>query len=247
MQYKAILFDLGNTLIHFTGNWSHVFSMADRRLSEYLIDMGIYVNPETFPVKFRQRTMQYHAQREIDFIEHTTTNLLIDVLRELGHQNISQSDISLALEQSYKQSQKYWIPEENAVSILEALKSRGYKLGIISNASNDADVQLLVDKVKIGHLFDFVLSSAHFGIRKPSPLIFEEALSQWPQVEPSQVVMVGDTLNADILGANKMGITSVWLTKRINKVEMQDKDSQIIPNEILENLDDLPKLMAKLN
>ena len=60
--------------------------------------------------------------------------------------------------------------------------------------------------------------SGDFGKGKPDPTIFEHTLKLL-SLDKGEVVMVGDNLNTDILGAKRAGITSVWLNRHDRKPE----------------------------
>ncbi len=64
-------------------------------------------------------------------------------------------------------------------------------------------------------ILDFILTSAACSYRKPHPRIFELALVHW-HIPASETAMVGDTLEADVLGAQKAGLYSIWITRRAN-------------------------------
>ena len=54
--------------------------------------------------------------------------------------------------------------------------------------------------------------------------------------------MVGDTLEADILGANQMGIYSIWITRRVTVPE--EGELAIQPQAVITSLDQIPGLLA---
>jgi putative hydrolase of the HAD superfamily len=58
--------------------------------------------------------------------------------------------------------------------------------------------------------------SANVGVRKPNPHIFKIVLDYW-QLPPDRVVMVGDMLGADILGAHNVGMRGVWATMQTER------------------------------
>jgi HAD superfamily hydrolase (TIGR01662 family) len=114
----------------------------------------------------------------------------------------------------YAVTQQNWVLEDDAIPTLEMLRERGYRLGMISNTSDDKNVQQLVDRWGLRSYFDFIVTSAGCGIRKPDERIFRSALDHF-EVLPEATAMVGDTLEADILGANQIGMYSIWITRRI--------------------------------
>lgn len=242
MQFKGILFDLGNTLIHFDGDMAEMIARADRALADSLIQSGLLFEKEAFMKEFRHRLSTYHLEREVDYIEQTTHRILERVLADFGFPDVPDAILEEGLKKLYFVSQNHWIPELDARPTLEALQQSGLRLGIISNAGDDADVQLLVDKARFRPYLDFIFTSAAVGCRKPDQTIFRLALDRWG-FTPAETVMVGDTLHADILGANQVGIFSVWITRRANRPDNNANRATIQPAATIETLAELPALL----
>jgi putative hydrolase of the HAD superfamily len=144
----------------------------------------------------------------------------------------------------YAVTQQNWYLEEDAISTLETLKSRGYRLGLISNTSDDRNVQGIVDRTGLRPFFEVILTSAALGIRKPDERIFQIALERFG-VQPGTAVMVGDTLNADVLGANQSGIYSIWITHRAQIPE--EGELAIQPQAVVSALHQIPDLLAEID
>ncbi|NJN43272.1 MAG: HAD family hydrolase [Anaerolineae bacterium] len=228
---EAIIFDLGNTLLYFDGVWVDVLAEARRAALMTFHQVGIQVPMEPFLNVFRETLENNYVRREDDLIERNTASLLQDVLVELGYGDLQESVIDTARRAFYAVTQSHWLPEQDAVPTLKTLCQQGYRLGILSNAADDWDVQTLVDKAQVRPYMDFVLTSAAYGQRKPSPAIFHAALGNW-NIPPERVAMVGDTRNADILGANQLGMLSVWITRRVT---MPDKENDHIQPDVVIN------------
>ena len=243
--YYGIFFDLGSTLLYFDGDLEEVFNISDQAVAEVLTEAGYKLDAIDFPVLFRQRLGAYHTAREEDLIEHTTIKILRDLLAEIGLPDVPEEVLNTAMQKMYAVSQAHWQPELDARQTLEQLHQLGYKLGIISNAANHQDVNTLVDKAEFRSTLDFVLTSAKKGKRKPAPEIFQHALDIWG-VSPDQVIMVGDLLRPDILGAQQMGIYSVWITRRAANKENQKYADQITPDATITTLSELPDLIQRL-
>ncbi len=212
-RWRGLLFDLGSTLMVFNGAWPEVFAQADASLLAALQQGGMILDGEKFKAEVRARLLDYHEERESEFIEHTTGYVLRTALAQFGYPDPPDALIEQALARMYAVSQAYWQPEADALPTLAALQQRGIRMGIISNAGDDQDVQTLVDKGGFRPYMDFILSSASCGVRKPNPKIFRMALDHW-DLRLEEVAMVGDTLGADILGAQHAGISSIWITRR---------------------------------
>ncbi|MBI4770749.1 MAG: HAD family hydrolase [Chloroflexi bacterium] len=131
-------------------------------------------------------------------------------------------------------------------STLGELRRRGYRLGLVSNASDYANVGRLLDKAGIRAYFDPVLVSAAVGVRKPNPHIFELALQAWG-LPPAQVVMIGDTLGADILGAHNAGMRGIWVTMQADTPANRAHEDTILPEATAGGLAELPELIERLS
>ena len=91
---------------------------------------------------------------------------------------------------------------------LEALKSRGCKIGIIANQNEGLEERLR--SFGIFEYFDLVVSSAEIGAAKPDKLIFEKALAM-AGCTPCEALMVGDRLDNDIFPAKAIGMGTAWI------------------------------------
>lgn len=211
----------------------------------HLNSAGMKLDEREFLVEFQERLNRYYRERESEFIEYTTEYVLRKLLEERGTTEPSDNVIRSALRVMYAVSQAHWHPEPDAIPTLEYLSKEGYRLGLISNASDDDDVQTLVDKANLRPYFEVILSSAAAGIRKPDPRIFHLALDEMG-VPAERAGMVGDTLGADILGANNAGIFSIWITRRADVPANRDHLDTIQPDATIAELRELPGLLESL-
>ncbi len=102
-----------------------------------------------------------------------------------------------------------WVPYDDAVPTLKALKARGLKLALISNIG--VDIRGLLARGGMGSLFDAVILSFEVGAVKPHRPIFERALEALG-VPASQALMVGDNAHDDA-GAARLGIRTLLLPR----------------------------------
>jgi putative hydrolase of the HAD superfamily len=96
---------------------------------------------------------------------------------------------------------------------LFALHGRGLRLGLISNSHRS--LASFQTHFALDGLMSVSVSSAEFGVMKPDPRIFQEALDRM-QVPADQAVMVGDSLAHDVHGARQVGMRGVWLDRSRN-------------------------------
>jgi putative hydrolase of the HAD superfamily len=241
MQISTILFDIGSTLVYSKDPWPPIYEQADRALVDVLYRTGFAIDPEVFFTELGGFIRSYYDSPRTDNIERTTFVALRDFLSQRGIQSIPEPVLRAALKALYTVTQKNWYLEDDAIQTLKTLVSRGYHLGMISNTSDDKNVQGIVDRFGLRPYFEIIITSAALGIRKPDPRIFQIALDHF-QVEPQAAVMVGDTLNADILGANQLGIYSIWITRRVQDTE--EGELAIQPQAVITALSQIPDLLV---
>ncbi len=237
---RHILFDLGGTLMHSRGEWEPIHEQADRALAESLLGNNIQLEPR----RFRTRLHEYYEQRDKDFQETTYHFVLRELLKELGQTDISESVIRSALDAMYAVTQTNWQIENDTIETLQTLKSTNYHLGILSNAGDDKDVRQLLQKFGVEAFFDFVLTSAACYYRKPHPRAFEIALAHW-SITPPEAVMVGDSLEADIIGAKNLSMKTIWITRRAQFTN--ENMHRIKPDFSLRKLSELPPTLERIS
>jgi putative hydrolase of the HAD superfamily len=239
---QAVLFDLGDTLMYSPDPWPPVFERAGRQMSYLLCSSGIGVDCESFHTDFLQRLDKYYADRDRNLVETTTLNVLQELLADKGLRNIPENLLRLALDEFYAVTQQNWHLEADAIETLTTLQQAGYQLGLISNAGDDSDVLQQVDNFGIAPYFDFILTSAACGYRKPHPHMFSLALAQWGYL-PDEIAMVGDRLDADIGGARPLGIYTIWIRRRAKKRSPITHQ----PDAAVDNLSEIPPLIINLS
>ncbi|MHA6259766.1 HAD family hydrolase [Sporosarcina sp. CAU 1771] len=100
---------------------------------------------------------------------------------------------------------------EETFKVLDLLKE-SYTLVLLTNGSPSLQHTKLKITPEIAPYFDLIVISGAFGKGKPDPSIFEHVLAKC-DTNPDEALMVGDNLMTDILGANRVGISSVWINR----------------------------------
>lgn len=232
---NTIIFDLGSTLIYFDGDWPAMMQQGYHQLWETLHQAGLQLEQRRFIDEFHERLEAYYIERDTEFIEHSTAYILKTLLAKHGYPEPPEPLIRTALVHLYSASEAHWQPEADAIPTLTALRQRGCRLGMISNASDDANVQRLVDQAELRPFFEIILSSAAEGIRKPNPLLFQRALQRLGAL-PEQALMVGDNLGADILGARSIGMKTAWITRRADTQANRSHEDTIQADYVITTL-----------
>ena len=111
-------------------------------------------------------------------------------------------------------------------------------LGIVTNGPVEVQ-RAKLELLGIEGLVDFSVVSEEFGVAKPDPRIFHEAL-RLAGVEAGQAVFVGDSAEFDMAGAYAAGIPSIWMNR--NDVAWNGPGPP--PRRQIRSLADLPRLLG---
>jgi HAD superfamily hydrolase (TIGR01549 family) len=113
------------------------------------------------------------------------------------------------------------------VARIEAMKkiARHLRVGLISNFDDSETGHLIMDDTGIRELFDAVIISADTGYRKPNPLIFKKILDAM-QLEPADILFVGDTPLDDVLGSKRVGMDAAWIRRGRQEIPAERTSSR---------------------
>ncbi len=136
-----------------------------------------------------------------------------DLFRELGAQQyIEQMSWELLqYEHSLFSASKATLYED-VIPTLQCLRNDGFKLAIVSNW--DTPLDPLTERLGIAHYFDAIVASHDERVRaaKPAPHIFNYTLRAI-NVPAEETVHIGDTYEADIVGAENVGIRAILIDR----------------------------------
>lgn len=132
--------------------------------------------------------------------------------------------------------------------MLQALKSQGYHLGVISNNASLYNVFRVLEDYGIRGFMEDVTVSSVTGYRKPHPEIFRIALRQM-QAKPEMCVYVGDTVSRDIIGPKQVGFAKAV---QIRSFLSEQKDVHVAadaaqPDKVIGTLMDLVTWLDQIN
>ena len=203
-MYKHLFFDLDHTLWDFDRNSAECLSELFDTFR--LADAGI-ASSEEFSRHFIAINRQLWADYDKNLVEHTyiRQHRFPLVFRALG---IDESAVKADLNSEYLRL----LPRkphllESAREVLEHLRGR-YTMHIITNGF--AEIQAVkMDSAEIAHYFTNVITSENAQAKKPDPLVFEYAMTI-SGTTASESLMIGDNYEADILGAKRVGMDTVF-------------------------------------
>ena len=241
MMVRGVIFDLGSTLMFFDGDWEDVINrgvadmLAFFRRRRVKLDEGALA--ESFIAERRAgREVAYRTQREV-----TCGDSLRAALEEVDAPLEAFPLVPEAVRVSFGPEEDAWKVYPDARATLKQLHGYGLRLGLLSNATDDPFIQRLVNRLGLRAWLSPTFSSAGLGLRKPRREPFELILSRW-NLPPESVVMIGDTLGADILGAHNADMRGVLITADESARNEKDREV-IIPDAMVPALSELPDLI----
>jgi putative hydrolase of the HAD superfamily len=114
---------------------------------------------------------------------------------------------ALEMERSWVHAHHFELYDD-ALPTLQAVRDRGLKIGLLSNSARDLDEFV----AHHGLTVDAVLTSGAHGKTKPHATIFERIL-ELLEVAPAEALMVGDTIEDDVEGAQAVGMRAILVDR----------------------------------
>ena len=241
---KGIIFDLGNTLLRFGGEPDAIARVgAEAMASWYFIKKHIKLDQTALVETFLRQRAVDREQATQTHVEVTAQQTLSDVLRQIDAPPATLPLVEPAIKVFFEAEESLWQCYPDTVTTLKQLHRAGYRLGLYSNATDDPMIQRLVNQNGLRPWLSPTFSSAGWGWRKPKAEPFELIAQRW-DVQPEEMVMVGDTLNADILGAQNAGMHSILVT--MDEAPSNETNRHIHPDAVAESLAALPEIVTGL-
>ena len=143
-----------------------------------------------------------------------------------------------------------WLKVQEVDGVQETLRRLRlrYRLIVATNADDSGvrDVRAALSRVGIDELIDDVVSSRDVGTRKPDPLFYRAALLRagfaGVPLAPERAVMVGDSLENDVAGAQAAGLRAIWFAPR----RARRAAGAPIPDARIHRLAELPAALTRL-
>jgi putative hydrolase of the HAD superfamily len=219
---RGILFDLGNTVVLFPALGVETEQMSSERRSalESLVRKmydslklgGLQVEWSSFLEAYNAVRAQQLKQQKQTLKEHNMKERLAKVLESLSFKGSASSEIiSQALDAYFRDYVRRVNIEKEVIPTLRSLLPR-YRLGVVTNFAYPPAIYSILGKFGLEKIFDPVVISGEVGWIKPSPVIFQVALSKL-RLSADQVVFVGDDPESDIKGAKNAGMKTVFLAR----------------------------------
>lgn len=207
---RAVFFDAGHTLLYAHPDLGTVYT-------ETTAAFGLSIAPaafaEVFVPVFKEATKEYATTSTASDAQdlemwRVITRRIYDRLPAL--QGVGFERWFEALYARFGDPD-VWRFYDDVEPVLRELRSRGLRVGIISNW--DTRLKRISDGLGLTPLVDFLVISAEAGMRKPDPRIFHLALEK-AGVRPEEAMHVGDLPEEDAEGARRAGVRPILIDRR---------------------------------
>jgi putative hydrolase of the HAD superfamily len=203
---KAVLLDVGNTLLHLDYRWiADACRARGREVDAAQVQVAEYGAKAAIDRVFAGRAANVEVFWPDAVRRHSYFAL---VLAELGF-SAEEADLVVdALEEENRAGSLWRVAEADTLAVLASLRGRGFALAAVSNADGRVEASLVRHGLRAS--LDLVIDSHVVGIEKPDPRIFAIALERLG-VPAEAAVHVGDIASIDVVGARRAGVRPVLI------------------------------------
>lgn len=205
MRKRFVLWDFDGTLAHRPGQWSGALLETVARLEPGVVCELSQLRPHMqagFPWHQPELAHEHLGDAEEWWAE--IFPIMEKALSSIGLAPSRAAQVSREARHVYLDPSR-WQVFDDAIPALQCLTAAGWSHAILSN--HVPELSSLVRALGLGERFVGIYSSASLGFEKPHKMAFHRTLRELG--DPEHVWMVGDSYNADIIGAEAVGIPGI--------------------------------------
>jgi len=217
-SYKAIIFDLFDTIVDFHYSKLPVVQINGTQVNTTSSAVfGVFsaqfngFDYHKFHEVFIDSYRQSEEIKKADHREYPSHNRFNLMLRDLGIEpgsHTTQLVEEMVLTHMHHLRRAVTMPAENRETL--EYYNVTHRLGLLSNFDHSPSAVSLIDEYDLKNFFDSIIISVDTGWRKPKRLLFEQSFDELG-VSPDEAIFVGDNFEADIAGAKAAGMDTVWI------------------------------------
>lgn len=206
MRYPILWFDLDNTLLHFSNSSHKAFTALCK-------EIGLEEQEDSYATynKINKIEWKLFEQGKItqDELKHSRFQNYFDHIG-FDFNGLSANGIYL------KYIVEYPSYVDGVEELLQDIHKSGYTKSIVTNGMKEVQ-RPRIKKCNWEHYFNHIFVSDEMGVAKPQTAFFDHCLEVSGNPDKSDILVIGDTLESDILGAKRAGIKSCWINPE-NKI-----------------------------
>jgi len=209
-MHRHLIWDFDGTLAELPGMWSGTLAEVVRRHGDFALATAADFRP------FLQSGFPWHVPdamrapgRDADAWWGDLSPLLVNALMRGARLDANRASALLPAVRSAYCDPARWRVFEDVQPALAELSSQGWRHVVLSN--HVPELPLIVAALGMAGHFDYIVTSAETGVEKPNALAFAGILDRLPC--GSTAVMIGDSYEADIVGARNAGIDAILVRR----------------------------------
>ena len=202
---RAVTFDAANTLLHPKPSVGAIYR-------EVMLQHGLDYQEAELQDGFRRAFSSIHKDTRILDGEARERSYWQQIVRHSIEDLTPQPQDFDALFESLWQEFAYghrWQIADGAKQTLASLRDRGFIVALLTNW--DSRVRSVLNELQLQDAFDHVFISSELNAEKPDPEIFQQSAARL-ELEPHQILHIGDSYQHDIRGAQDAGWRCIRLT-----------------------------------
>lgn len=203
---SVVLLDVGDTMARANPSWRDVYATVFE-------SHGIKASVDDFESAFRAAWADWAHEGPFEATEEASFRRFVEldqlVFERLGYPDLPEQFFR-DVDHAFRQGSAFFVFPD-VVPALDAMQAAGLRLGVVSNWGWAAPE--LLQTLELARHFEVLSISARVGYQKPHRAIFEHAL-ELLDVGPEAAIHVGDDPEADIVGAQRVGIEPVLIDRR---------------------------------
>ena len=227
---RALLLDLDDTLLDYSGGvedcWAAACALAAPAVAQERLLTALIATRRSF---WRDPE---HNRRERVNMRRAWAQIAARALEQCG----GDPELGVAIAEAFaarRHARMSLFPD--ALRLLTALREHGVPLGLVTNG-DAREQRAKIERHELARFFDVIVIEGEFGAGKPDEAVYRTALAGLA-IEPGpDVWMVGDHLEFDVAGPQRLGLRGAWLDRAGVGLPA---GSPVLPDQILRGLDEI--------
>lgn len=243
---SVILFDLVGTLIEESApalsTDNGYYGIQVKAIHDSLEKDGLSVEWSSFRKRYEMIRIKQKERSERTLREYDMCKRVADTLRFFRYNIPPTSEIIGRAVDAYMRPYINSLKiNQSTYGVLGTLAA-GYELGVVTNFAYSSGAYQALDRFALRPFFKAVVVSGEIGWKKPSERIFAVALRRL-SIPPEKAIFVGDDYEADIVGAKRMGLKAVLVSRAEDEVVCFDARPDLVVSNLQELMGHLDELI----
>ena len=206
MKYKAVIFDLDDTLFDRDAAQIRVVELIIKRFPHIFSGHSKKRVVEAFMESDRLSTVDFEAGVPSDGLRQKRSRIFLQLL------GIEEGDADAITDMYVKEYPVVNMPITGAVPLVKKVSKR-LPVAVVSNGLPDAQYKK-IRAIGLDGIFSSIIISEEIGIRKPDSRIFYYA-ADLLKIKPLECLYVGDSFTNDVVGAKSAGMQVCWFRREL--------------------------------